>query len=175
MDPVKEHSGVVSNFIQIQMDYILFSYGLGFILLAGAAAALSRMEKQLLPWKWLCLFGISHGINEWLDLLAFSLKDSPAFSVARLIVMILSFLFLIEFGRAGSSAIGRKNPGRWIYVPLLLLSGLGAFAGYVRPERRGPVRAWTYRRVVVCRGPMAASANGASRHTSIPYFRRDPP
>jgi hypothetical protein len=35
---------MVFNFIQIQMDYILFFYGLGFILLAGAAAALSRME-----------------------------------------------------------------------------------------------------------------------------------
>jgi hypothetical protein len=119
---------MVSNFIQIQMDYIFFFYGLGFILLAAAAGVLSRTEKERMPWQWLCLFGFAHGINEWLDLLAFGLKDSPAFSVARLIVMVLSFLFLIEFGRAGSRAIHGKEPGRWIFIPLLLFASLGAFA-----------------------------------------------
>ncbi len=120
---------MVSNFLQMQMDYFFFFYGLGFILLAAAAAALSRAEKQRMPWKWLCLFGLTHGINEWLDLFAFSLKDGPAFSIVRLIIMVLSFLFLIEFGRAGSRAVHGKGPGRWVFIPLLLLAGLGAFAG----------------------------------------------
>jgi PAS domain S-box-containing protein len=102
---------------------------LGFILLAAATWALSRAEKQQLPWKWLCLFGLAHGINEWLDMVAFSLSDSPAFSVVRLIIMAASFLFLIEFGRAGTEAIHGKSPKRWVFIPLLSLAGLGALFG----------------------------------------------
>jgi PAS domain S-box-containing protein len=119
---------MASNFLQMQMDYIFFFYGLGFIFLAVAARGLDRLEKQPLPWKWLCLFGIVHGINEWLELFAFSLKDSAAFSWVRLGVLTLSFLFLVEFGRAGSRTIRQKGPGRWIIL-LLLLAGFGAFAG----------------------------------------------
>jgi PAS domain S-box-containing protein len=120
---------MASNFFQMQMDYIFFFYGLGFILLAAAAWGLNCIEKQQVPWKWLCLFGLVHGINEWLDLFAFSLKDSPVFYFVRLIVMILSFLFLLEFGRAGSMTFHKNGPGRWIFIPLLLLVGFGAFAG----------------------------------------------
>jgi PAS domain S-box-containing protein len=120
---------MTSNFIQMQMDFIFFFYGLGFILLAAAAVGLTRTDKKRLHWNWLCLFGLLHGINEWFDLLALSLKDSPSFSVVRLIILTVSFLFLVEFGRTGSFAIRKKGLGRWIFIPLLLLAGIGALSG----------------------------------------------
>ena len=120
---------MVSKFFLVQMDYIYFFYGLAFILLAAVSWSLSRMEKQPIPWKWLALFGIAHGGNEWLDMVVLSLKDIPDFPVVRLIVMALSFLFLIEFARAGSVAVQGKRPGRWVFIPLLSFAGLGSFAG----------------------------------------------
>lgn len=120
---------MIADFFQMQMDYIFFFYGLGFILLSAAAHAVHQVEKELMPWKWLCLFSLAHGINEWLDMLTFSLKDNQTFSVMRLIVLIVSFLFLIEFGRAGSKAIHGKGTERWIIVPLMAFVGLGAFEG----------------------------------------------
>ena len=120
---------MVFNFLQMQMDYILFFYGFAFIILAATTWGLSSSEGRQLPWKWLCLFGLVHGINEWLDLLALSVKDSLSYSVVRLAVMAASFLFLIEFGRSGSNAVREKEIGRWVFIPLLSLAGLGAIAG----------------------------------------------
>jgi hypothetical protein len=124
-----EFNEMVSKFLQMQMDYILFFYGLAFIFLAATTLGLRSCEGRQLPWKWLCLFGLVHGINEWLDLLALSVKDSSSYSVVRLAVMVASFLFLIEFGRSGSNAVREKEIGLWVFIPLLSLAGLGAIAG----------------------------------------------
>jgi|GEM_PF-4770229 len=120
---------MVSKFLQMQMDYIYFFYGLAFIFLAATTWALSYRKDRQLPWEWLSLFGLVHGINEWLDMLALSLEDTPSFEVLRLIVMISSFLFLLEFGRAASNELNKKRTGRWIFIPLLVLTCLGSMAG----------------------------------------------
>ena len=120
---------MISRFFQIQMDYIFFFYGLCFVLLGAATWTLNWSEDRQMPWKWLCLFGLAHGIDEWLDMLVFSLKDHPVFSVIRLVLLVLSFLFLVEFGRLGSKGFGEKAIGRWVVIPLLFFAGLGAFAG----------------------------------------------
>lgn len=70
----------MSEFLRQQMDYIFFSYGLAFILLAAACHTLARAGGVRLPWRWLGLFGLSHGINEWLDLLAVEFGDTPIFA-----------------------------------------------------------------------------------------------
>jgi PAS domain S-box-containing protein len=120
---------MTGGFFSQQMDYVYFVYGLAFMLLAAATQALSRMGGRQMPWKWLCLFGLSHGTYEWLDMLALSQGDAPGFALARLIIMATSFLFLVEFGRAGTLAVGGKGPREWVCLPLLALAGLGALAG----------------------------------------------
>ncbi|MCG6535012.1 MAG: ATP-binding protein, partial [Syntrophales bacterium LBB04] len=82
-----------------------------------------------LPWEFLGGFGITHGLNEWLDLIALSIGDSDAFRAVRLMMLIVSFLFLIEFGRAGMRSVLGKSPSRWIFLPLLTLSIMGALLG----------------------------------------------
>jgi len=120
---------MICDFMQTQMDYILFFGGLGFILLGVVGWSLSRVEDRQMPWHWLCLFGFLCGIDKWLNILVLYIHESLALAVLRLIVMVVSFLFLIEFGRAGSQTSHGKRPGRWVFIPLLTLAGLGAFTG----------------------------------------------
>ncbi len=111
------------------MDYIFFVYGLAFVLLAGVCLPLMRRNVDSFPWLWLGLFGLVHGINEWLDMIAVSQGDNPNFAWARIIIMTASFFFLLEFGRRGLSVTGKRVPGFWMHIPLLALACLGVFAG----------------------------------------------
>ena len=81
------------------------------------------------PWQWLAWFGLLHGLNEWLDLLAFSLGDSQGFAAFRLGLMVASFLPLAEFGRRGLARAGRLHLGPWILLLFCFLGSLGAIGG----------------------------------------------
>lgn len=121
---------MLTQFLTHQLDYIFFFYGLAFILLMAVCAIMyRRTEKDELPWMLLGLFGLIHGLNEWLDMLAISLGDNSAFSSFRIVMMALSFVFLTEFGRQGLRSGNRKGPGSWVYLPLLALAVSGASAG----------------------------------------------
>jgi diguanylate cyclase (GGDEF)-like protein len=115
----------MAEFLKTQLDYIFFFYGLAFILLGAICFALSKSARRELPWAVLGLFGVVHGANEWLDLLALSTGDAPAFAWARLVIMTGSFALLVEFARLGAVRLGRKVPGRWIYWAVALLVALG--------------------------------------------------
>jgi diguanylate cyclase (GGDEF)-like protein/PAS domain S-box-containing protein len=119
----------LGRFFESQLDCIFLIYGLGFITLGCVALFGLPKTGTRLPWRWLGLFGVVHGINEWLDMLALSLPDPPAFRAIRLAVMAVSFLALIEFGRRSLRTCGRGCPGTWMYLPLLALAGMGGFAG----------------------------------------------
>ena len=113
----------MNEFFQAQLDYIFFFYGLGFVLLGAVALALGRGTQGTqaeLRWRLLALFGLSHGLNEWLDLVALSAGDSAAFKWARLVVMALSFVFLLEFARSASRGSAGRPAARLIHLPLLL-------------------------------------------------------
>ncbi|MCX7018760.1 MAG: response regulator [Candidatus Sumerlaeota bacterium] len=112
-----------------QMDYIFFCYGLAFVLLASVCSSLVHWRGQRLPWLMLGLFGALHGINEWLDMLAISLGDSPFFGWVRLAMMMLSFVFLVEFGRRGMRRLGAGGPGWWITVVLAATALTGVMGG----------------------------------------------
>ena len=120
---------MTAQFFQQQLDYIFFLYGFAFILLAAVCLIMHRERIGQLPWIWLGLFGLVHGITEWLDMVALSLGDGTAFSAVRLGLMTLSFVFLFEFGRDGLIKLQGNGPGRWIYVPLLAFAISGGFAG----------------------------------------------
>ena len=112
------------------MDYIFFVYGFSFILLAVVCFIISKQErKPKLPWNWLAIFGILHGINEWLDMLVLALPDHFWFKGLRLAIMGGSFLALFEFGRRGL-AEGRPGlAGVWLYLPLSVLGIACGFFG----------------------------------------------
>jgi PAS domain S-box-containing protein len=121
---------MMAEFLQSQLDYILFFYGLAFLLLVPICLFLNRRSYRNLPWIWLVWFGVLHGIYEWLDLFTLSLGSGPAFDYIRLGVLILSFVCLAEFGRAGTYTLWGRGPGRWILVVMTALVGIGGLAGY---------------------------------------------
>lgn len=117
----------MNDFFQHQMDYIYFFYGLSFIIMAIACFTMSKAKYQLLPWKWLITFGLIHGLNEWLDMIAFLTGGSDTFTIVRTLVMILSFIALFEFGRSGLQKIHGKGPGAWLVI---LLTGVLVFSAW---------------------------------------------
>ena len=129
MSLIKREYYMLMQFFQQQLDYVFFFYGLAFILLAAICATITWEQTRRLPWVWLGLFGFTHGINEWLDMLALSLGDGTIFSVIRFGVMTVSFVFLAEFGRDGLFKLWGKGPGRWIYIPLGCCVIVGGFGG----------------------------------------------
>jgi PAS domain S-box-containing protein len=119
---------MLMQFFQQQLDYVFFFYGLAFILLAAICCTICWEQNRRLPWIWLALFGFTHGVNEWLDMFTLSYGDGIIFSVFRAGVMIVSFVFLTEFGRDGLFRLWGKGPGRWMYIPLascVIIGGLG--------------------------------------------------
>jgi len=130
----------MGGFLVSQLDYIFFVYGLAFFVMALACIGMGKPGRTHLPWIYLGVFGVTHGLSEWLDLIAYSLGDSPPFAVVRLVLMTVSFIFLVEFGRSGMLSMGRRAPGRRIHVILVSaalvlgwtygLNGLNASARY---------------------------------------------
>jgi hypothetical protein len=122
----------MSEFFTVQMDYIYFVYGLAFILLAAICATMREDEPSHPPWIWLGLFGLCHGIHEWLEMLTLAGAGTPFFTGIRLgvaILMMMSFIFLLEFGRASWRKLRGKGPGQWIIVALLACVITGSLAG----------------------------------------------
>ncbi|MBF0477939.1 MAG: PAS domain-containing protein [Candidatus Omnitrophica bacterium] len=107
------------NFFVSQMDYIFFVYGLSFICLAATSFFMYRARPQLTYWKWFALFGIFHGIAEWLDMLVFSMGDGFLFKLIRILFLTLSFLCFVEIARAEAQKRWGNILGPWVYIPLL--------------------------------------------------------
>jgi diguanylate cyclase (GGDEF)-like protein len=119
----------MATFFSNQLDFIFFFYGLAFILLGATCFAIARSRGREESWAVLGWFAIAHGVGEWLDLTALIIGDTHAFAVARTALMTGSFVLLMEFARLGAIRLGVKLPGRWLYIPLLLLVGFAGVAG----------------------------------------------
>jgi signal transduction histidine kinase len=122
----------MNEFFTVQMDYIYFVYGLAFVLVAAICATMREDQPPHPPWIWLGLFGLCHGVHEWLEMLAFAGAGNRFFSDIRYgvaILMMLSFVFLLEFGRAGWHTLGGKGPGQWVIIPLTIGAIAGGFTG----------------------------------------------
>jgi PAS domain S-box-containing protein len=117
------------DYFSTRLDYIFFFYGFSFIFLAALCFGLSRNRSDPVPWIWLLIFGISHGVNEWFDMLVISLGDRPIFAMVRLVLMTISFLCLFEFGRAGITTLGGGYSPAWTYIPLICIAASGGFWG----------------------------------------------
>jgi len=128
----------MKEFFNSQMDYIFFIYGLAFFLLFFVCLYLQKQDRSSIRWSFLGLFGLVHGINEWLDLIVNTFGDSDPFKWTRLVILTLSFVFLFEFGRSTCERLKYLRIGRWVYLPFLLVfilsisSGVFVMNGVVR-------------------------------------------
>jgi len=120
----------MTEFFEVRMDYISFFYGLAFLMLAAACLVLVRKKDALLPWSWLGVFGVTHGLREWIDVVKLGLGDSQLLEGVSVIFAVSSFVALFEFARVGLRGLKGKGPGWWIYPPLFVLGALGGLDGW---------------------------------------------
>jgi uncharacterized membrane protein len=120
---------MLAKFITQQLDYILFIYGLAFIILVVVCINLLQDHKRSLPWAWLALFALFHGVGSWMEGVVLAFSGSPIFSAAQVLFRVVAFIFLFEFAREGDKKQTGKGPGRWIYIPILACVGLSGLWG----------------------------------------------
>lgn len=113
----------MSEFLHAQLDFILFLYGLAFILFGLVAGAINRVLPRG-GWGWLAAFGFGHGFTAWLDLTALVTGDGPIFAAVRLAAMAISFLCLIESVRREAITMGLRTPGHWILPFFVILPAI---------------------------------------------------
>ena len=80
-----------------QLDYVYFIYGISFIIFGGVCVSMQRFEGNGTAWGALALFGLLHGLCEWLDLIAIAVADSNEYQIFRVIAKLISFLMLFSF------------------------------------------------------------------------------
>ncbi|RJQ53499.1 MAG: PAS domain S-box protein [Nitrospiraceae bacterium] len=119
----------MADFFTSQLDYILFFYGFAFFMLGVVGFILMKDKPDRLPWVWLGLFGFTHGIFEWLNLICICFEYNHYLKGVRIFILIASYAFLTEFGRAGTAMVRGRGVGRWIFVPLLVPVFAGVFEG----------------------------------------------
>ena len=115
----------MGDFLNHQLDYLHFVYGFSLLLLFAVCLNLHRSGYLNLPWKWLGGFGATHGLNEWIRMLAFSVADPAILMYCCVLLATLSFLSLFEFGRQTSLLQNRRAPGPWLTALLLGLAAAG--------------------------------------------------
>ena len=103
-------------------ELIIYLVGvLALFLLAALTPILNRRTNRLLPWNWLGLFALCRGVHDLLNLPALDQLLPGHLGAVKLILLCLSLIFLLEFGRAGSSIPGHTVPRPVVYFPLVAL------------------------------------------------------
>ncbi len=132
--------GLAQEWFSNHLDIVFFIYGLGFIVMGITIFVHPKKNSEfsIANHLWLlAAFGISHGINEHLDMWAIIKGRTAGLDLVRWFILIISYLFLFEFGRKllnqispGSSLVQKKAVKllRWWITPVIcfviLLSGL---------------------------------------------------
>ncbi|MEW6101685.1 MAG: ATP-binding protein [Candidatus Omnitrophota bacterium] len=119
----------MKEFLKGQYDYIFFFYGLSFFFMALICFTMGREKLRKLPWIFLGLFGLFHGLTEWLEMLIIIQGRSRAVSILKLVSLSISFLCLFEFARRGILRIKEKRVSPWAYAPFIILFFLGLKSG----------------------------------------------
>ncbi len=120
------------------MDVVYLVYGLAFLLMGVVIVVRydhrSHLQLSRILWM-LAAFGFVHGFLEWTDLWREVRGDVPWLAATRPFLLLLSYLFLFEFGRNLVLASLAPSPwqarvrwllGPWLYFPMLLGVALGA-------------------------------------------------
>jgi hypothetical protein len=146
----------MESVLSAQLDFVLFFYGLAFILLGVVCFSATGARAQLVFSRWLGSFAVLHGLGEWLDMTALLVGDGPAFAWVRTAIMTSSFLLLMEFARLNARQFGRRVPDRGWYLPVILVlaafsltatpASVNAVARYATGLLGGLAAAWVFAR-----------------------------
>jgi signal transduction histidine kinase len=122
MDPCTICDFFVANLTKIYFVYGLAFFITGIVVWLEASRHSTLKLAETLPF--LAVFGLIHGTHEWLEMFE-KMGPGPVGAVARifrLVVLILSFFPLVEFGLRLGALAGSKwwRLARWILLALFL-------------------------------------------------------
>lgn len=102
-----------------QLDFIYFVYGLAFAILTVFSSLPGRdfPDARRLPWLWLAAFAAIHAVHEWLEMVLL-LLGTPETVVIRVVLLAISFILLLEFGRRAN---GIPRALLWIAIAAVLV------------------------------------------------------
>ncbi|OGS38998.1 MAG: hypothetical protein A2551_04655 [Elusimicrobia bacterium RIFOXYD2_FULL_34_30] len=104
---------LIQQWCQNNLDIIFFIYGLAFVFMGVAILIQPKADSKfvLANILWLLgVFGIIHGINEFLDMWIIIKSENFIMSIIKWFILIISYYFLFEFGRKIFSFVGQKCP-----------------------------------------------------------------
>jgi len=93
---------LICQWLSSNLDIIFFIYGLAFVIMGITVLLQPKIETEfkLVHILWLlAAFGITHGINEFLDMWGIIKGRNPVLDVVRWFILTISFILLFEFGR----------------------------------------------------------------------------
>ncbi len=120
------------NLFYRNLDIVYFIYGISYIIM-GISVLLQPKKMSAFAianilWL-LAAFGITHGLNECLDMWALIKGRHPTLDVIRWFILIISYVALFEFGRRlfrlkipDSSSMRKRlsRPLRWWLLPIIV-------------------------------------------------------
>ncbi len=119
----------MAEFIDGQLDYLFFFFGLTLIMIGTASLSLSRRKNGILPWPWMSGFALLLGIDSWLLSLSAVFSDSPLFSTFRAALSASALFSFAVFGFVGiHRARGAKLGHRGKLVGLIAAVALSVAA-----------------------------------------------
>ncbi|MBF0567541.1 MAG: GAF domain-containing protein [Nitrospirae bacterium] len=93
---------MIEQFFTSNMGYVYLVYGFAFIFMGVSILVQPKTYGLFVIAKtiWLLsVFALLHGINEWLDMVAFIYPEYGILKVTSFVCLMSSFCFLFEFGR----------------------------------------------------------------------------
>jgi PAS domain S-box-containing protein len=120
---------MLMRFFEHEMDYVLFFYGIVLIVVGLVCCVRGRERENGLSWRWLGIAAILSGIDKWVSMAIVLCGHDFDAAAIRLVTTTVGSLALLEFARQGHARVFGKGPGWWIYIPLVILAGLGAASG----------------------------------------------
>src|SRR5450756_1064747 len=82
-DPWRGRGERMTAVLEGNLDYILFVYGLGFVLLAITLLGLRTRVASPLPWKWLGISAVFLGLSAWADMLTLAVGPRAGMDAGR--------------------------------------------------------------------------------------------
>lgn len=114
---------MLTEILNKNLDIIFLVYGLSFFSM-GIAIFVKRPSQnsafKLAAVLWLlAAFGITHGINEWLDMFSIIKRaNSKEWRTATTLILTLSYIFLFEFGRQLTNLHAKRRLNKMILIIL---------------------------------------------------------
>lgn len=162
----------MATFLTSQLDYVFFVYGLALALLGAVCLSMSRETRSRAPWGLVAGFAFIHGAVEWLQIVALTMGDSPAFLLVRTLLLAASFGLLLEAARRSRHATRERFSGAWIYgavgagvAALVAIGGKASLDSAVRLLLAGPAS-------LLAAALLASASRRAARSHSVPGSAR---